>query len=117
MGVGSRVESHKSKLKKETSDDTFRRLQTPGTPEGHRPMKSHFNVIKKCRQKVSKQGDVDYDKHTDSVKKPYNKNEETGNFRNEIHSGVIDTLNGHIIHVLFEMASNYYHVLCNHLAC
>ena len=48
---------------------------------------------------------------------PIQENEETGNFRNEIHSGVIDTLNGHIIHVLFEMASNYYHVLCNHLAC
>ena len=73
MGVGDRVKSHKSKLKKETKDDTFRRLQKPGTHEGHRSMTSHFNVINKCGQKVSKQGDVDYDKHTYIVNNPYKK--------------------------------------------
>ena len=36
-------------------------------------MKSHSNVIKKCDQKASKQGDVDYDKQKNSVKNPYRK--------------------------------------------
>ena len=54
MGVGYRVKSHKNKLKKENSYDTFRPLQKPGTPEGNRPITSHFNVINKCGQKVSK---------------------------------------------------------------
>ena len=40
-------------------------------------MTSYLNVIKKCGQKVSKKGDIDYDKRKDSVKNLYKKNEET----------------------------------------
>ena len=54
MGIGARVQSHKAKINKETKNDTFRRLQKPVTPEGHMSMTSHFNVINKCGQKVSK---------------------------------------------------------------
>ena len=71
MGVGARVQLNKDKLKKEINNNTFRSLQKPVTPEVHRSMTSHFNVIKKCSQKVSNKGDVDYDKHTDSFKNPY----------------------------------------------
>ena len=73
MVVGARVQQDKSKLKKETNDDTLRRIQKLVTPEVHRPMASHFNVINKCDQKVSKQGDEDYDKQIDSVNNPYKK--------------------------------------------
>ena len=73
MGIGSRAQSHENKLKKETKYDTFRHHQNPGTPEGHRSMTSHFNFIKKFGHKVSKKGDVDYDKQTDSIKNPYKK--------------------------------------------
>ena len=38
MGLGANVHSYKSKLKKKTNNDTFRRLQKPGTPEVHRSM-------------------------------------------------------------------------------
>ena len=70
IGVGARLQPHKAKLKKETNQDSLRRHQNPGTPEGNRSMTSNFNVIKKCGQNVYKQGDVDYDKQTDSVKIP-----------------------------------------------
>ena len=46
MGIGSRLQSHKAKLNKETNDDTFRRIQNPGTPKCHRSVISHSNVIK-----------------------------------------------------------------------
>ena len=36
-------------------------------------MTSHFNVINKCVQKLSNEGDVDYYKQTDSVKNPTRK--------------------------------------------
>ena len=36
MSFGARAQSHKAKLKKETNSDTFRHIQKPGTPEGHR---------------------------------------------------------------------------------
>ena len=62
MGVGARVQSHKSKPKKEINEDNFRRLQKSGTPESHWSMTSDFNVTNKCGQKVSKKGDVDYKK-------------------------------------------------------
>ena len=68
MGIVARLQSYKAKLKKETNDDTSSSLQNPGTPEGHMPITSHFNVINKCGQKVSKKGDVGYEKRTDSVK-------------------------------------------------
>ena len=71
MVIGDMTKTHKAKLKKETNDDNLTHIQNPGNPEGHRSMASHFNVIKKCGQKVSKQGDVDCDKHTDSAKNPY----------------------------------------------
>ena len=45
MGIGSRMQSHKAKLKKETNNDTLTPLQNPVTPEDHRSMASHFNVI------------------------------------------------------------------------
>ena len=70
MFIGDRVQSHKAKLKKETNNDTFRLIQKPGTPEGHRSMTLQFNVIKKCCQEVSKKGDVDYYKQTDIAKDP-----------------------------------------------
>ena len=73
MGIEARVQSHKAKLEKETNGGIFKRLQKPLTPEGHRSMTSHFNVIKKCSQKVSKKYDVDNDKQIYSVKKPYKK--------------------------------------------
>ena len=73
MGIGYRFQSHKAKLKKETNDNTFRLPQNPGTPEGHRSMKLHFNFINKCGHKASKKGDVDYNKHTEIVNKPYKK--------------------------------------------
>ena len=73
MGFGARVQSHKAKLKKETNNDTLRNIQNPGTTEGHRLMKSHFTVIKKCGHKASKQGGIDYLKQTNSVKKTYKK--------------------------------------------
>ena len=60
MGIGDRVKSQKARLKKETNNDTFRNLQKPGTPKGHRSMTSHFNIIKKFGQKVSKEGGVYY---------------------------------------------------------
>ena len=42
--------------------------------EGHSSMTPHCNVINKCGQKVSNQGDVDCDKQTDNFKNPYKKN-------------------------------------------
>ena len=62
MGIIARVQYHKSKLEKEANNYTFSRLQKPGTPESNRSMTSHFNVIKKCGQKVSRKGDVDSEK-------------------------------------------------------
>ena len=73
MCLGVRVQKHKAKIKKEIKYDTFRNIKKPGTPEGHISMTSHFNVINKCGQKVYRKGDIDYDKKTDSVKKPYKK--------------------------------------------
>ena len=70
MDIGARVQWHKSKLKTETNDDNLRNIQKLGTPENHRSMTSHFNIIKKCVQKISKKGDVYYDKQTDSAKNP-----------------------------------------------
>ena len=69
MIVGARVQSHTSKLKKETNDDIFRSLQKTGNPAGNRLMISNFNIIKKYGQKVSKQGGVDYYKQIDSDNK------------------------------------------------
>ena len=57
MGLIDRAQTHKSKLKKEANDDTFRRIQKSGTPEYHRSTISHFSVIKKFGQKIYKQGD------------------------------------------------------------
>ena len=54
MRVGARVQSHTSKLKRETNDDIFRSLQKTGNPAGNRLMISNFNIIKKYGQKVSK---------------------------------------------------------------
>ena len=65
-------------------------------------MTPHFNVIKKFGRKVSKKGDIYYDKQTYSIKNPYNKNEETGTLRNGINCGDIGTLKLHIIHVLLK---------------
>ena len=73
MGIGARLQSHKAKLKKETSNYTFRCLQNPGRPNGHRSITSQLNVIKKCGQKVSKEGGVVDEKWTDIVKNPYKK--------------------------------------------
>ena len=70
MGFGSRLQSHKAKLNKETNDDTFRCLQNPGTPEGHGSTTPHSNFINKFGQKVYNQGDVDYDKQTYSFNNP-----------------------------------------------
>ena len=64
MRVGARVQSQKSKLKKETKDDTFMILQKSVTPEVHRSLTPHFNVINKYGQKVPKHGAVDYEQHT-----------------------------------------------------
>ena len=50
MVVGARLQQDKAKLKKETNDDTFRHMNNPGTPQGHRSMISHFNVITKRGQ-------------------------------------------------------------------
>ena len=36
MGLISRVKKHKSKLKKDTNDDTFRPIKKTVTPEYHR---------------------------------------------------------------------------------
>ena len=85
MGVVSRVQSHKSKLWKENNNDTFRRINKTETLEGHKSMIPQFNVIKKCVQKVSHQGDVDYDKYTDSFKNPYKKQNETVTLSNKIN--------------------------------
>ena len=68
MGIRYKVQSHKSKIKKETNGDTFRRLHNTVNPECHRSMTSHFNVIKKGGKKLSNKGDADYYKHSDSVK-------------------------------------------------
>ena len=65
------VQSHKAKLKNKTIYDTFRCPQNPGTPEGHRSITSHFNVKNEFGEKVSKKGDVDNDKHIDTVKIPF----------------------------------------------
>ena len=73
MGIGAGVQSHKAKHKKETNDYTLRRLQKLGTPECHRPMISHLNIIKKCGHKVSNKGGVYYYKQIDSVNIPYKK--------------------------------------------
>ena len=67
------MQLHKAKLKKETNDDNFRRFQNTGTPEGNRSITPHFNVINKCGKKVSKKGDVYYEKQTNSVKNPLKK--------------------------------------------
>ena len=104
MVIGDMVQSHKDKLNKKTNDHNWRRLHKPGTPEGHRSMISHFNVINKCGQKVFNKGGVDYEKHIDSVNNTYMKNEETGTLRNEINCGGIGTLKWHIIHVISRWA-------------
>ena len=64
IGVGDKVHPHKSKIRKETNDDTFRRLQKPVNPEVQSPTTSHFNVPNKYGQKAFNKVDVDYDKHT-----------------------------------------------------
>ena len=92
MGIGARVQPQKAKLKKEADNDTLRRLQNTGTPEGHMSMTSHLNVIKKCGQKISKRGGVDY-KNIQTVSITHTRNkEETGTLRNEINCGGIGTL-------------------------
>ena len=67
-------------------------IHKTGTPEINMSMISQFNVINKCGQKVSKQGDVDYDKQIESANNSYKKKEETGTIRNEINCGGIGTL-------------------------
>ena len=62
MGIRNKVQTHKSKLKKEKNNDTVRHIQKPGSLEGHRSMTSHLNFINKFGQKVFKQGDVYYEK-------------------------------------------------------
>ena len=75
MGVGARVQSHKSRLKKKIDDVTFEHLKNPVNPERHRPMTLDFNVVNKFVRKLSNQGDVDHDKQTDIFKNLYKKNE------------------------------------------
>ena len=55
-------------------------------------MTSHLNVIKKYGQKLSKKGDVDDERQTNSVNFRYKKNEETGTLMNGINCGGIGTL-------------------------
>ena len=69
-------------------------------------MTSHFNVIKKCGYEVYKKYDVDYNKHTYSIKNPYKKNEVTGTLSYEINCCCIGTLKWHIIHVSLKWAQN-----------
>ena len=73
MGLGARLQTHKDKIKKETSNDTFRFIQNPGIPESHRPVTAHFNLINKCGQKVSNQSGVNDEKQTESAKNPCKK--------------------------------------------
>ena len=87
MGVGPRVQSHKSKLQKETNDDTFGRLQNPGTPKCHSSRTSHFYVTKRCGQKVSNQGGVDYEKQTETVNNSYKKN--LGNRNSKVMESIV----------------------------
>ena len=48
MCIGAGLQPHKAKPKKEINDDTFRCLQNPGTPEGHRSMTSRVDSINVC---------------------------------------------------------------------
>ena len=73
MVIGASMQSHKAKFKKETSDDTLKNLQKTETSECHRSTTLHFNVINKYILKVSKKGDLYYEKYTDSIKNPYKK--------------------------------------------
>ena len=46
-------------------------MQKPGTPEDHKNMTSHFNVIKKRDQRTRSKGNIYIDKHTQGIKDPY----------------------------------------------
>ena len=69
-------------------------------------MTSHFNVIKKFGQKVSKQGEVDYDKQTDIAKKPWKKKWANMNSYEWNKSGGIGTLKWYLIHDILKWPPN-----------
>ena len=73
MVLVTRVHNHKAKIKRDANDDTFRPMHEPGTPRYHKYRTSHFDVIKKCYMSTRKQGDIDYDKHTQVIKNPFKK--------------------------------------------
>ena len=73
MGVIARGQKHKAKIKKVTNDGTFRPMKKPGTTEYHKPMTSHFNIIKKNSQRGIKQVNYDSDKHAQGTKNVYKK--------------------------------------------
>ena len=64
MGLQDRVHNHKAKPKKDNINNTFRPMMKPGTPEDHKSMTSHFDVIKKRYQSTRKQGKIDSYKYT-----------------------------------------------------
>ena len=71
MGLGVKVHTHKTKIKKETKNDIFKHMHNIVTPQCHRSNTSHFNVINKHGKKESKQGNVYSDKHTEGSNKSY----------------------------------------------
>ena len=73
MIFAARVHNHKAKLKSDINDDTFRTMQKPVTPENHKFMTSHFDVIKKHDQRTRKKGNIDYDKQAQGMKYTYKK--------------------------------------------
>ena len=72
MGLGARVHNHKDKLKKDTNNDTLRSMQNPGTSEENNSMTSHFDVTNTYGKRKHKQGNIDSDRQTQEIKKPYN---------------------------------------------
>ena len=81
MGLGFRVHKHKTKIQKDKSGDTLGPMQKLGIPEEHKYMTSQFNFIKERDKRKIKQGNIDYDKHTQGTNNQYNIKSENRNYQ------------------------------------
>ena len=79
IGLGSRAHYQKAKIKKDTKNDNYGPIRKPRTPENHKSMISHYDVIRKRDQRTGNKGNIYSDNQTQGIKNPYKKKLENRN--------------------------------------
>ena len=73
MNLVCMLQIYKDKINKETNNNDLRHMQNPGTPEDHRSIASHFNIINKRVKRSPNKGKLDFDKQTQVMNNHYKK--------------------------------------------